>query len=57
VQLNNGLILKKTEFVPINDYVLAIKIPEGLTPGTYSFTVMDTENIYELTNAPFIITQ
>lgn len=57
LQLNNNIILQKTSFNVINDKVLSVKIDEQLDPWKYHFNIMTTDNIINLDNMTFTITQ
>lgn len=57
LQLNNNIILQKTDFDIINDKVLSVKIEKQLKPGNYHFNIMTTNNIINLDNMNFTITQ
>ena len=57
LQLNNNVILEKADFDIINDKVLSVKIEKQLKPGKYHFNIMTTNNIINLDNMNFTITQ
>ena len=57
LQLNNNIILQKTSFNIINDKVLSVKIDKQLDPWKYHFNIMTTDNIINLDNMTFTITQ
>ncbi|MFZ4461530.1 MAG: hypothetical protein ACOYN2_03155 [Patescibacteria group bacterium] len=45
-QLSNSFIFKNPSFSITSDGVAVVKIPKGLTPGSYIFNMMDTKGIY-----------
>ncbi len=46
LQLSNNIIIKNTEFKPINDNVVAVKIPKWIQSWIYKINLMDTKWIY-----------
>lgn len=55
LQLNNNIILEKTDFDIINDKVMSVKIDKKLDTGIYSFNIMTTDNIIQIDNMNFTI--
>ena len=55
LQLNNNIILEKTDFDIINDKVMSVKIDKKLDTGIYSFNIMTTDNIIQIDNMDFTI--
>ncbi len=46
IQLSNSFIFKNPSFSITSDEVAIVKIPKGLSAGTYIFNMMDTKGIY-----------
>jgi hypothetical protein len=55
LQLNNNIILEKTDFDIINDKVMSVKIDKKLDTWIYSFNIMTTDNIIQIDNMNFTI--
>ncbi len=55
LQLQNGVVIRGASFEIVNDSVMIVKIPAGLSSGTYAFNVMDVSGIYTPVRAKFSV--
>lgn len=56
VQLNNNVILKKTNYNIINDKIISVLIPAGMEPWEYYLNIMTIDAVYEIKDNYFHIT-
>lgn len=56
VQLNNNVILKKTNYNIINDKIISVLIPAGMDAWEYYLNIMTIESVYEIKDNYFHIT-
>ncbi len=57
VQLSNSLVIHNASFRLINDSVAIVKIPAGISEGSYAMNVMDVSGISSPKNAVVTITK